>query len=145
MKSVARGIVDSLAAAQTDGAATAPYDRITNGDFATADVWSIQGASWTIGSGVATSATDGGGLNQAIALVLSGTSVTITADVTNTNGATLTIRFLMDGAIVQVASASIPADGPFSVTAIAGAEFNSVRFTATNFLGMTLDNVTLTA
>ncbi len=145
IRSALLAIVDAIVGAVVPSETEhVPSDRISNGGFDVADVWSIHGASWTIGAGIATAAT-GGGLNQTFSLVNSGLPVTITADVTNVNLATLTIRFLMDGAITQVAYASIPAAGPLTVNVTATAEFNGVRFTASNFTGLTLDNVTLTA
>ena len=145
IRSLVRSLIDAIVGAlvPTD----TPYvatERLVNRGFVNSTSWTIEATSWTIAAGKATSGT-GDGLSQSFSLVNSGVAVAFAADVTNINDVVLEVLLQMDGITVQTIYNTDPVAGLLSVTAVAQAEFNGIKFKASGATGLTLDNVSLIA
>lgn len=148
MKSVARAIVDSLTDALTEGTVPAPYERITNGGFASGASWTIGAAAWTISGGKATNILDAGTLKQTLvtdSVLPSGGTIAVSVVVNNPVDGTLYIRTYRNGVAVQTLYGSTPASATLSFSTIATAEWDTIGFDATDFQTSTLDDVSLIA
>jgi hypothetical protein len=118
-------------------------ERIANGAFASGASWTITGAKWTIGSGLATEAGTGNGLNQTLSQTITAGqpyafSVSVGGSIQG-----LDIIFTSGGTPTETIYSGIPIAATISVSGWAAANFDGIRFQTTSFGSTTLDNVSL--
>lgn len=139
MGELLRGIVSSIVRGDDE----AGTERIRNGGFANGDNWTITGAKWTIGSGVASEVSTGNGLNQTLeSTITAGQPYILRCDI---GGACQGIQviFTSGGTPTETIFGGIPIFGRIAQSGHAVADFDGVRFQTTSAGTTTIDNVSL--
>ena len=141
-------ISESVARSVVKGGDTeyTPVERITNGGFANASGWTIEGATWVIGGGVATNVSDGT-IRQTLvtgSVLPSGGSIQVSFDVGGVQE-TIFVFTYIGGVKAQQLYGQSPLPGTVTINTTATAEWDTVAFEGFIATGLTIDNVSVIA